>query len=65
MARAEQDDARARADEIARYRQAAEETLHQLDWCVNYLHRIRRDDIARVIEKNRSFIRREMNRAGK
>ena len=65
MVKAEQDDARARADEVARYRRAAEETLHQLDWCVSYLHRIRKDHIAQVIEQNRSFIRQEMNRAGK
>lgn len=49
---------------IARYRLAAEETLEQLDWCVNYLHRTRRSQIAEVIDKNRRHIRRQMSRAG-
>ena len=43
-----------------RYRRAAEETLDQLDWCINYLHRIRKPRIAQAIEKNRSTIRRQM-----
>ena len=43
-----------------RYRGAAEETLDQLDWCINYLHRIRKPRIAQAIEKNRSTIRRQM-----
>jgi hypothetical protein len=50
-------------EEVARYRRAAEETLNQLDWCINYLHRIRKPDIARALEKNRSTIRRRMSRA--
>ena len=44
----------------ARYRRAAEETLDQLDWCINYLHRIRKPGIAEAIAKNRSTIRRRM-----
>lgn len=51
-----------RAEEAARYRLAAEETLAQLDWCVNYLYRIRKNRIAQAIEKNRAFIARELNR---
>ena len=47
-------------EETDRYRRAAEETLDQLDWCVNYLHRIRKPQIAEVIAKNRSTIRRRM-----
>ena len=50
-------------EEVARYRRAAEETLNQLDWCIDYLHRIRKPDIARALEKNRSTIRRRMTRA--
>jgi hypothetical protein len=49
-------------DDIERYRRAAEETLNQLDWCIGYLHRIRKPDIARTLERNRSTIRRRMGR---
>ena len=46
--------------EAERYRRAAEETLDQLDWCVDYLYRIRKPEIAQTIAKNRSMIRRRM-----
>jgi hypothetical protein len=49
-------------EQAARYRRAAEETLDQLDWCVNYLYRIRKPGIAQAIAKNRSAIRRRMRR---
>jgi hypothetical protein len=62
MAGKGEDDVRARREEAERYRLAAEEALNQLDWCVSYLYRIRKVPIAQVIEKNRSFIRREMSR---
>jgi hypothetical protein len=42
--------------EIERYRAAAMQTLDQLQWCINYLHRIRKDSIAKVLEPNRSQI---------
>jgi hypothetical protein len=58
------DDARRRDEEINRYRLAAEETLEQLEWCVNYLHRIRKSGIADVIDKNRRQIRRQMRGKG-
>jgi hypothetical protein len=60
----EHDDADARRDEVDRHRLAAEEALHQLDWCVNYLHHMRKHRIARVIAANRSSIRRQMNQTG-
>ena len=44
-----------------RYRAAAEETLSQVEWCVNYLHRIRKPEIAESIDKNRRFIQRRMD----
>ena len=53
----------AREQEVARYRRAAKQTLDQLDWCINYLHRIRKSDIADALGKNRSLIRRRMNRS--
>ena len=40
-----------RAQEIARYRLAAEQTPEQLKWCVTYLNRIRKRRIAEVIDK--------------
>jgi hypothetical protein len=46
--------------ESERYRRAAEETLDQLDWCVDYFHRIRKPEIARAIAQNRARIRRQM-----
>jgi hypothetical protein len=62
MARNGEADLRARQEAAERYRLAAEEALHQVDWCVSYLYRIRKDRIAQVIEQNRSAIGREMRR---
>jgi hypothetical protein len=47
-------------EEAARYRRAAEDTLEQLDWCVNYLYRIRKPRIAQAVAANRTAIRRRM-----
>jgi len=55
------DDARRSEEEVARYRVAAEETLDQLEWCVQYLYRIRKPRIAEVINENRRQIRRQMS----
>jgi hypothetical protein len=49
-------------EETERYRRAAEETLDQLDWCVNYLYRIRKPEIADAVARNRTTIRRRMRR---
>jgi hypothetical protein len=43
-----------------RYRQAAEDALQQLDWCIGYLHGIRKSKISRQLAKNRSFIKRNL-----
>jgi hypothetical protein len=43
-------------DEATRYREAARLTLQQLDWCVTYLHSIRKASIARVLSKNSAAI---------
>jgi hypothetical protein len=40
-----------------RFRQAAEDALQQLDWCIGYLHGIRKVRISRALAQNRSFIR--------
>jgi hypothetical protein len=47
-------------DELERYRRAAEDALQQLDWCIGYLHGIRKLDISRALAKNRSQIRSQL-----
>jgi hypothetical protein len=42
--------------EIERYRQAATHALAQLEWCINYLYRVRKPDVARAIARNRNKI---------
>ena len=44
-------------DELERYRRAAEDALQQLDWCIGYLHGLRKDAEARMLSKNRQSIR--------
>jgi hypothetical protein len=51
-----------REEELERYRQAAEDALQQLDWCIGYLHGIRKLDISRALAKNRAHIRTELLR---
>ena len=43
--------------EVERYRRAAEDALQQLDWCIGYLHGIRKVQVSRALAKNRSYIR--------
>ena len=49
-----------RNEECERYRQAAEDALQQLDWCIGYLHGIRKLDVSRALAKNRSYIRSQL-----
>jgi hypothetical protein len=49
-----------RGDELERYRSAAEDALQQLDWCIGYLHGIRKVDISRALAKNRTQIRTQL-----
>jgi hypothetical protein len=51
MARSEVD------GDVDRYRRAAEDALQQLDWCIGYLHGIRKVGISRALARNRSLIR--------
>jgi hypothetical protein len=51
-----------RSGELERYRRAAEDALQQLDWCIGYLHGIRKVEISRALAKNRSHIRTELLR---
>lgn len=43
-----------------RYREAAEDALQQLDWCIGYLHGIGKAAVARALSRNRSYIRTEL-----
>ncbi len=47
-------------EQAERYRQAAEDALGQLDWCIGYLHGIRKERISARLAKNRAYIRREL-----
>jgi hypothetical protein len=51
-----------RREELERYRQAAEDALQQLDWCIGYLHGIRKVDISRALARNRTHIRTQLLR---
>jgi hypothetical protein len=42
--------------ETERYRQAAIHALEQLDWCIEYLYKIRKAELARALARNRSLI---------
>jgi len=53
----ESDAALSDRDEVERYRRAAEDALQQLDWCIGYLHGIRKTAISRSLARNRSYIR--------
>lgn len=46
-----------------RYRDAAEFTLEQLDWCISYMRSIRRTELARELSRNRDAIRRRLRAA--
>lgn len=43
-----------------RYRQAAEDALGQLDWCIGYLHGIHKEKLSAQLARNRSYIRRDL-----
>jgi hypothetical protein len=47
-------------DETERYRQAAEDALQQLDWCIGYLHGIHKTKISNQLAKNRTHIKRNL-----
>jgi len=46
--------------DVERYRRAAEDALQQLDWCIGYLHGIRKVQVSRALSRNRSYIRRRL-----
>jgi hypothetical protein len=47
-------------EDLERYRQAAEDALQQLDWCIGYLHGIKKVGISRALARNRSHIRTQL-----
>jgi hypothetical protein len=47
-------------EEARRYRQAADDTLQQLDWCIGYLHGIGKVSLSRALSRNRSVIRKQL-----
>lgn len=46
--------------EVERYRQAAEDALQQLDWCIGYFDGVRKVKISSVLARNRSHIRTQL-----
>ena len=56
------DMARDRDSDVERYRQAAEDALQQLDWCIGYLHGIRKSQLSARLAQNRNYIKRNLMR---
>ena len=54
----------ARDDETARYRQAAQLTLNQLEWCVEYFRGIHKTRISNQLAKNCAAISRRLEENG-
>jgi hypothetical protein len=48
------------AGDEERYRQAAEDALQQLDWCIGYLHGINKSKISAQLAHNRTYIKRNL-----
>ena len=53
---------REKAREAERYRQAAELALDQLQWCIDYLYRIRKVTLAKGLKANREHILAQLRR---
>jgi hypothetical protein len=51
---------RDRAREAERYREAAELVLDQLQWCIDYLYRIRKPALAKGLRANRDQIQAQL-----
>ena len=56
MATAGAKDAQELDRESERYRKAATVALEQLEWVINYLHRINKHKLANTLERNRTHI---------
>ena len=44
-------------NEVERYRQASEDALQQLDWCIGYMCGSGKNALARSLSRNRAYIR--------
>ena len=44
-------------NEVERYRQASEDALQQLDWCIGYMCGSGKTGVAKSLSKNRAYIR--------
>lgn len=49
-------------DNVERYRQASEDALQQLDWCIGYIHGCGKRGVSRALAHNRSYIRTHLLR---
>jgi hypothetical protein len=47
-------------DEAERYKQAVNDALQQLDWCIGYLVGLRKQKVASTIARNRAYIRKQL-----
>jgi len=56
----DESDYRRLRQEADRYRQAAQDALEQLDWCIGYLHGSRKGSIAAALGRNRAHIRKSL-----
>lgn len=50
------------ADELERYRRAAQDALQQVDWCIGYFHGIGKRSEAGMLARNRQTIRTRLLR---
>jgi hypothetical protein len=50
--------------EIERYREASISALDQVEWVVGYLHKIHKQQIAKVLDRNRKQILRRVQAGG-
>ncbi|HEX3262470.1 MAG TPA: hypothetical protein VHR37_02315 [Solirubrobacterales bacterium] len=60
MARDSMNEGDISGNETERYRQAAEDALQQLDWCIGYLHGIRKSQLSAQLAKNRMQIKQKL-----
>jgi hypothetical protein len=47
-------------NETERYKQAANDALQLVDWCIGYLVGMRKQKIASTLARNRAYIRSEL-----
>ena len=60
MARDSMNEGDISGNETERYRKAAEDALQQLDWCIGYLHGIRKSQLSAQLAKNRMQIKQKL-----